>query len=1196
MAISAEQLKSIVAELLKAQQAGNVASNEATISSLNSRLPVFRYDPDRDDTFSAYFDRSLVMKRYEFFSMSRPHGSDLIEFSTKLNAACELAKPPLKGDQLKCLRLIQFLEQKEAENKEPTFDEFMAEQQANPVVSYSATSGKGRGNAQKKNHHGSSKSGHGSHAKGLQSAQNKQHTTNASKPSKPCPGCGGSHWRSECKFKNAKCNSCGVTGHIAKVFAATASDQQRRSGSGHATKKGSTDSAKQVNYTKEANTQVHADAPLHCSTPVHVDLQVRGHTLRFLADTGADATLLSLEAYNKLGRSWIDALSLLERLHLLRSPVALNVKAAAYSGTTKEQPISIPSDITSAPQLKEALGKSFPTVFAPSLGHCTKMKAHLHLRKEAQPVFVRKRPVATGMLPIVEQELDRLEKIGAISSVDYSQWAAPIVVVRKKNGKPRVCADFSTGLNDALELKRHPIPTPEDLFNALQGSKFFSTLDLSDAYLQIELDDESKKLCSITTHRGLYRFNRLPFGVKSAPAIFQSVMDQMLAGIPLASVYLDDIIVGGKTLAEHIHALYQVFERIHAYGFNINLEKCKILLRKIHYLGRIVDAEGVRPDPERTQAFRELPVPHDIHTVRSFLGALNYYGRFLPQIRKVRAPLDKLTQKDVKFEWTPDCQIAFEGAKDLVCSDLLLCHYDPNLPIEVAADASNLGIGATISHRFPNGSVKVIEHASRVLTAAERNYGQIEKEGLALIFAVKKFHRMIYGRRFTLLTDHKPLLSIFGSKKGIPAYTASRLQRWALTLLAYDFEIKYIKTTDFGQADVLSRLIAKQQAKTDDEEIVIASFFASEHENEELILDVLATNIDSFPITSDEIMDETATDELLQQVIDFTNNGWPRKCPENRLSAYFNKRDSLSLVHARRRSTDNEVEHLVRSCSQCARSASQPVKHELTPWPETNECWSRIHIDYAGPTEGKMMLVVVDSHSKWLDVGVVPKADTTATIAVLRKLFALHGLCRTIVSDNGTQFTSFQFKQFYRLMDFLMAYRSTPSDVLDGKSPAEIFLGRKMRTRIDLLKPESAPQPIRDEKKVRMSDQFNSHHGARAHHFAPIVPSAGTSTSCDADPRFLFLMPFHRPEVLQPLQSIHHHAQLLTRQTPRHHALLHRLHDERLLNELLRPVHLLHISRSRLLHDAILAATVTPTNLGDSLLSTRELLDATDSP
>ncbi|KAH7723762.1 Integrase [Aphelenchoides avenae] len=671
------------------------------------------------------------------------------------------------------------------------------------------------------------------------------------------------------------------------------------------------------------------------------------------------------------------------------------------------------------------------------------------------------------MLPIVDKELDRLEKIGAISSVDYSQCAAPIVVVRKKNGKPRVCADFSTGLNDAIELNRHPIPQPEDLFNALKDSKFFSTLDLSDAYLQIELDDESKKLCGITTHRGLYRFNRLPFGVKSAPAIFQSVMDQMLAGIPLASVYLDDIIVGGKTLEVHTQALFQVFERIAAYGFHINLEKCHFPLRKIHYLGRIVDAERIRPDPERTQAFRELPTPEDLHAVRSFLGALNYYGRFLPQIRAVRAPLDRLTQKDVKYEWTAECQHAFEAAKDPVCYDLLLCHYDPNLPIEVAADASNLGIGATISHRFPNGSIKVIEHASRVLTAAERDYGQIEKEGLALIFAVKKFHRMIYGRRFTLLTDHKPLLSIFGSRKGIPAYTASRHLRWALKLLAYDFEVKYVKTTDFGQAGVLSRLIAKQQAKADDEETVIASFVASERENEELLLDVLATNIDSFPITSDKITDETATDDLLQQVIAFTKNGWPRKCPENRLSAYFNKRDSLSLVHAHRRypsgkndvsthpilmsgsrvvvptslrskvlkklhfchpgivrmkalarqhvywpGIDSEIEQLVRSCSQCARTASQPVKHELTPWPETNKCWSRIHIDYAGPTECKMLLVVVDFHSKWLDVGIVPKADTSATIAVLRRLFALHGLCRTIVSDNGTQFTSFQFKQF----------------------------------------------------------------------------------------------------------------------------------------------------------------------------------------
>ncbi|KAH7710047.1 Gap-Pol polyprotein [Aphelenchoides avenae] len=638
------------------------------------------------------------MKHYEFFSLSRSQGSDLIEFSTRLNASCELASPPLKADQFKCLRfvsnlqdypdlrsrLIQFLEQKETESKEPTFDEFMAEvrkylsvkasaakleQATNPIVSYSATS-KGSENAQKKEQNRSSKSSHGSHAKGHDShAANTSHASTAKKPTKPCPGCGGSHWRNDCKFKDAKCNDCGVTGHISKVchksktvktghvqtFATTAADQKDRTGSQHASQKGYNGSKIEVNYYEKA-THVHTDAPLHCSTPAHVDLQVHcgkaQRTMRFLVDTGADATLLFLEAYEKLGkpklipterqgkafnetsfpllgilvckvqlrnepakflqcyvtdqpgcllvRPWIRALSLNERKHLPSSSETFKVNAAAHARTTKEPPVSIPPDITSAPQLKEALG-----------------------------------------------------------------------------------------LNDAIELNRHPIPTPEDLFNALKDSKFFSTLDLSDAYLQIELDDESKKLCGIATHRGLYRFNRLPFGVKSAPAIFQSVMDQMLAGIPLASVYLDDIIVGGKILEEHTHALFQVFERIASYGFHINLEKRNFLLRKIHYLGRTVDAEGIRPDPERTQAFRELPTPHDLLTIRD-----------------VRTPLDRLTQKDVKFEWSDDCQRAFERAKDLACSDLMLCHYDPSLPIGVAADASNRGIGATISHRFSNGSIK----------------------------------------------------------------------------------------------------------------------------------------------------------------------------------------------------------------------------------------------------------------------------------------------------------------------------------------------------------------------------------------------------------------------------------------------------------------------------------------------------------
>ena len=180
----------------------------------------------------------------------------------------------------------------------------------------------------------------------------------------------------------------------------------------------------------------------------------------------------------------------------------------------------------------------------------------------------------------------------------------------------------------------------------------------------------------------------------------------------------------------------------------------------------------------------------------------------------------------MNFRWDENCQTSFDKIKQVLCSDLLLTHFDPCLPIIVAADASEVGIGAVISHRFPNGKEKAIFHTSRALTKSEKNYSQIEKEALALVFAVRKFHRYVHGRQFTLLTDHRPLLSIFGSKTGVPIYTASRLQRWATMLLNYNFKIEYRRTTEFGQADALSRLIQEQSKEKEPKDIVIGAIEA----------------------------------------------------------------------------------------------------------------------------------------------------------------------------------------------------------------------------------------------------------------------------------------------------------------------------------------------------------------------------------
>ncbi|KAA3681392.1 uncharacterized protein DEA37_0013250 [Paragonimus westermani] len=331
-------------------------------------------------------------------------------------------------------------------------------------------------------------------------------------------------------------------------------------------------------------------------------------------------------------------------------------------------------------------------------------------------------------------------------------------------------------LNNTLETHQYPLPIPEDLFARLNGGTVFSKIDLSDAYLQVEIEDKCKELLTINTHRGLYQYNRLPFGVKCAPAIFQQIMDIMLSDIPYAMAYMDDIIIVSSSVDDHIQHLHTVFQRIRDYGFTLRIEKCEIMLSNIRYLGSIIDETGRRPDPDKIAAIATLPVPKDKTALQSFLGLVNYYNNFVPNMHDLRAPLNKLLQINSEWVWSNACQSSFERIKQVLLSDLLLTHYNPNLPIIVAADASEYGIGAVILHQFPDGHPKAVSHVSRTFTSAERNHSQIEKEGLASVYAVKKFRKMLLGRRFSLCTDHKPLLSIFGAAKGIPVHTANRLQ------------------------------------------------------------------------------------------------------------------------------------------------------------------------------------------------------------------------------------------------------------------------------------------------------------------------------------------------------------------------------------------------------------------------------------
>ncbi|XP_040197550.1 uncharacterized protein K02A2.6-like, partial [Rana temporaria] len=412
------------------------------------------------------------------------------------------------------------------------------------------------------------------------------------------------------------------------------------------------------------------------------------------------------------------------------------------------------------------------------------------LKPNAQPKFFKARTVPFALRAGVEAELCRLEEQGVISKVEHSEWASPVVPVKKSNGDLRICGDFRMALNSQLEIDQYPLPRVDDIFASLAGGQKFTKLDLKQAYLQFEVHPSSRKFLTINTHKGLYQYNRMVFGVASAPAIWQRKMDEILADIPFTQCLLDDMLITGRTDQEHKQNVELVLARLQEQGLKVNLAKCQFMVPKLEFCGHLVDAEGIHTTEAKVDALVKAPAPTNVQQLRSYLGLLNYYHKFLPDLAHTLFPLNKLLEKHSRWDWSAACQRAFEVSKRKLLASRMLVHYDLQKPLTLACDASPYGLGAVLSHILPDGSEKPVAFASRSLTKAESNYSHIDKEALALIWAIKKFHLYLYGREFTILTDHKPLLQIFSPDKGISQTTAARLQRYALFLGAYSYKIQ----------------------------------------------------------------------------------------------------------------------------------------------------------------------------------------------------------------------------------------------------------------------------------------------------------------------------------------------------------------------------------------------------------------------
>ena len=522
----------------------------------------------------------------------------------------------------------------------------------------------------------------------------------------------------------------------------------------------------------------------------------------------------------------------------------------------------------------EELLAEFSDVFSEELGLLRGIEATISVDESATPRFHKHRPVPFAIKDKVEETLRSQVAEGELVPVESSEWASPIVVVHKQDGGICICGDFKVSINPVICSQVYPLPTPEEIFSTLANGETYTKLDLARAYKQMAVKKECQHLLTVNTHMGLFQYTRLPFGISTVPSLWQKAMAQ---GLPGVVCYIDDILVTGRTRAEHKENLHKVLDRLRHYGLYVKRAKCQFFQKRLEFLGHCISNDGITPTEERVRSIKKAPPPVNKQELQSFLGMMTYNAKFLPSLSHTLHPLYLLLRKNSKWAWKAKQQKAFEAAKQLLCEPKVLAHYDVKKPLKIYCDASPKGLGACLVHVMQDGSEQPVAYASRSLQSAEQKYAQIEREALAIIFAVKRFHQYVYGRDFTLVTDHRPLCKILGPKEGIPLLAAARMQRWALLLSAYQYKIEFISGKYNTCADCMSRMHS-----------------CSKRDSAEKVHAVMA--IDELPVTAAQVAKESSKDKHLATVLTSVQHGrWPSKISED-LLPYYRKTNELSVT------------------------------------------------------------------------------------------------------------------------------------------------------------------------------------------------------------------------------------------------------------------------------------------------------------
>ena len=749
-----------------------------------------------------------------------------------------------------------------------------------------------------------------------------------------------------------------------------------------------------------------------------------------------------------------------------------------------------------------------------------------------------------------------MEKLGIIAKVvDPTDWVSSLVVVPKSEGKLRICLD-PRDLNVAIKRERYRLPTIEDIATRLAGARVFTVLDVKQGFWHIPLEDESSYLTTFNSPFGRYRWLRMPFGISSAPEVFQRSMHQLIEDLDGIEVIADDFMIYGRgktdeeAVADHDDKLHAFLKRCEDRNVVLCEEKFKLRQSELPFIGHVVTADGLKPCPVKVKAITEMPAPTNVAGIRRFLGMVQYLSKFLPGLSDLTKPLRELTQKNVMFTWQKSQEDAFKVVKEAISSTPVLRYYCLEDEVTIQCDSSQFGLGAVLLQKG-----QPVAFASRALTATEQRYVQIEKECLAIVFACEKFHQYIFGREeVTVQSDHKPLEAIF--KKPLEAAPA-RLQRMLLFLQKYRLCVKYVQGKHMYIADTLSRANLTED--------IGRSSFVNSLESIDFSETLMVR-----PERLQELKWHIAEDDCLQEVSQLISNGWPETRNETPYlaRAYFNYRDELhaenglifkgnrllvpkclrkemleiahqghiGLEGCQRRMREalfwpgmsSDLKALIRQCDSCLATRDSPSREPLESHDFVKRPWSKIGADLCY-FDNRTLLVVVDYFSNFIEVIRVHNQTSTSLIKEFQNIYARFGVPDQLVTDNGPQFCTEEFRKFAERWNFehitssprypqsngkaenavktvkklfkkcklsgdneylaLLNWRNTPSEGMTT-SPAQRLMGRRCKTTMpckgNLLQPKYST--IIDGKGItKMKEKQAKYYNRNSRKRAPIM-------------------------------------------------------------------------------------------------------------